>query len=514
MHRKDNKKQGQNFGKHGSRKSAFKGKRREDKGGRPRRERKPSSQTRSLESYTPVSWSPKGEAVYMQGSRRMLLWGGIPKEKAFYRSIHRGQNQSLLEFAYSKQPHVERIEATCKHYDRCGGCPFMHMTPKGQHEAKLQLLRSHLQEHGLEEYTPDHMHMGDDRFFRHQVKLVVSEEEGKMIIGVRNRRNRLVPIPDCEVITPTLQSITKKLAHKLIYRSKKPFDQKLFAYSSENQVGLRYIVARQSMTTGDVHLCFVATHPKHDYDELATWLISGKFPVTGVSLHINQEEGNAIFARTESGFIRSEVLRGERTLTETINGLSYQIGVGDFFQVNPPIAAQLQTDLLQHAQRFSKKPMVDLYCGVGFFSLALAKKFGHVLGIEGISSAIRRAKDNSLENKCKSDFFSGQVEDIIDRHFERLLHPFVVVDPARRGLEESVVQKLHHYAPSAIAYISCSPRSFADDVSKFLSLGWRVTSIQAYDMIPNSAHIEIFAMLEPSAGHLQQYRKPLRKVVR
>ena len=166
------------------------------------------------------------------------------------------------------------------------------------------------------------------------------------------------------------------------------------------------------------------------------------------------------------------------------------------------------------AKNFSTKPMVDLYCGVGFFSLALSREFGSVLGIEGIASAIRRAKDNALENKCKAHFFAGQVEDIIDVHFERLLHPFVVVNPARRGLEDSVVEKLHHYAPSAIAYISCSPRSFADDVAKFISLGWRVTSIQAYDMIPSSAHIEIFAILEPSSLHLQQYRKPLRKVVR
>ena len=142
------------------------------------------------------------------------------------------------------------------------------------------------------------------------------------------------------------------------------------------------------------------------------------------------------------------------------------------------------------------------------------KEFGNVIGIEGIGGAILRAKDNAAINSLKAKFFAGQVEELIDKKLSRLEHPFIVVDPARRGLEKGVISLLHKYAPCAVAYISCSPRSMAEDLAQFVSLGWRVTSIRAYDMIPNSAHIEMLAILEPDPNLLVRYRKPLRKVVR
>ena len=182
--RRDEKKKSTN--RKASRESRFKGKRREDRKGRHAKD--PRDNKPKLQLYTPKSWSPKGEAVYMDGRRRMLLWGGIPKEPAFYRLIHRGQNQSMFDFVYSKNPHPERIEGTTS--AQCSCCPLMHMTPKGQHDAKLQMLRSHLQEHGLEEHTPTEMHMGNNRLFRYQVKLVVAEEDGKMMTR-KTRKTKL-----------------------------------------------------------------------------------------------------------------------------------------------------------------------------------------------------------------------------------------------------------------------------------------------------------------------------------
>ena len=134
--------------------------------------------------------------------------------------------------------------------------------------------------------------------------------------------------------------------------------------------------------------------------------------------------------------------------------------------------------------------------------------------IEGVAGAIRRARNNAANNHLKADFSAGIVDDLIDDKLSRLDRPFVVVDPARRGLERYVIDALHKYLPCAIAYISCSPRSLSEDLECFVSLGWKVVSIRAYDMIPNSAHVEMMAILEPSSSLLSQFRKPIRKVVR
>ena len=389
----------------------------------------------------------------------------------------------------------------------------MHLSDEGQKKAKLSLLRQALAAQELEVHCPEEIYTDTQLKFRHQIKLVVSEDRGNVKVGVRNRRNRLAAIPNCEVVTKQLKLIGKRLAHKIIAHSKKQGSERLLAYSNEYQTGLRYIVARQSFHTKNIHLCLVATHSKSLYTDFANWLVDGNLPVTGVSIHLNEEEGNAIFERTESGYIRSEVLRGNRCIEEVVNGIHYQVGVGDFFQVNPVVAGAIQRDLIALAQPFKTQPMVDLYCGVGFFSLALAKEFGHVIGIEGIGGAIRRAKDNALNNKLKADFYAGKVEELIERKLIALERPFVVIDPARRGLEEGVIELLDKIAPCAIAYVSCSPRSFAEDIRKFIALGWDVADIKSYDMIPHSAHVEILALLIPDPKRVKEHRKPKRRIV-
>ena len=461
----------------------------------------------------PVSWSPKGEAVIMEGNKRFLLWGGIPNEKALFRSVHKGQNQDILEFVGTKTPHSTRITPICEHYTRCGGCPFMHMRDVGQHNAKLSLLHKHLAKKGLLEHAPSSIYSDMSLRFRHQTKLVVTSEEGSLQVGVRNRRNDVASIPNCEVITKQLKLLNKRLAHKIIEMSKGNPEDRIYAYEGEGKPGLRYVVMRQSLSNQGTHVCFVATHPRKSYQQLAEWLMTSNIPISGVSLHINTEEGNAIFSKNNKGQIAYELLRGTETIEETVNGITYEIGPGDFFQVNPRVAGKLQEDLLVHARRFADHPMVDLYCGVGFFSLALSKEFNHVIGIEGVEGSIIRARNNAINNQLKAEFFAGVVDDVLDDNIAKLNRPFVVVDPARRGLESFVIDSLHQHLPCAIAYISCSPRSFAEDIADFVSRGWKVSSMQAYDMIPNSAHVEMMALLEPSESLQSQFRKPRRKIV-
>jgi len=472
---------------------------------------RPKGRFRILE---PQSWSPKGEAVYQDGEHRVLIWSGIPQEKAKHRLVHRGENQTLMEYVKANKPHRSRIEPSCTHYTPCGGCPLMHMNQEGQKAAKLSLLQQRLSSVGLEKYAPGDIFSMEKEQYRHQIKLVVTEEKGAMKNGVRNRRNQVAPIPNCEVVTTQLKLVAKKLAHALIRRSNGPQDKRIFAYSAENPTGLRYIVARQSSHTGNILLCFVATHKHPGYDELADWLLDMPLPVTGISIHINKEEGNAIFSRSLKGDIRSEILRGSKTIQERSNGLIYRIGVGDFFQVNPRVAAQLQRDLLRVAEPYKDQSMVDLYCGVGYFSLMLARSFGKVMGIEGIGGAIERAKDNALLNGVKADFFAGRVEELLEKKVMRLESPFVVVDPARRGLEEGVTEQISRLLPSALVYISCSPKSLAQDLAAFQELGWNIQSIQAYDMIPQSAHIEMMAFLLPANILKTKYRKPRRQIIR
>ena len=160
--------------------------------------------------------------------------------------------------------------------------------------------------------------------------------------------------------------------------------------------------------------------------------------------------------------------------------------------------------------------MVDLYCGVGFFSLALAKAHGHVIGVEFLAGAVERARENASLNGLKARFFSDDVADGLPRLHEMLRRkrPFVVVDPARRGLEEDVVDEIIALNPAGLAYISCNPRTFARDIKQFLDHGFILDSMKAYDMIPQSAHVEQFAiLLPPDSTEKGRPKPPKRRIV-
>ena len=159
-----------------------------------------------------------------------------------------------------------------------------------------------------------------------------------------------------------------------------------------------------------------------------------------ISLHFNQERGNAIFSRDENGRIGFRMLAGPQVIEEKVNDITYRIGAGDFFQVNPAVATRLQQDVIALANQYHGHPMVDLYCGVGFFTLGLARHHSTVLGIELLAGAVERAKENASLNGLRSKFISSPVQDILPKFQNKWIHPFVIVDPARRGLESGVIE--------------------------------------------------------------------------
>jgi 23S rRNA (uracil1939-C5)-methyltransferase len=316
------------------------------------------------------------------------------------------------------------------------------------------------------------------------------------------------------VVTPKLRKLQKKISHALIKASKKP-ESEVKAHTSERPYGLRYVVARQSKHTGNVLLCFVVTDYSEEYEEIANRLVDSHFGVVSVSLHFNKEPGNAIFSRNERGYIGHHVLAGGKVIEERVNGLRYRIGVGDFFQVNPTVAAHLQDEVVAASMEYHGQPVVDLYSGVGFFALALSRKHETVLGVEQLSGAVERANENATLNGMRTKFISSPVEDTLDQFKKGWRHPFIVIDPARRGLEAGVSDAIQEMNPCAIAYVSCNPRTLAKDVREFAEKGWRIKSLKAYDMIPQSSHTECMVLLEsPNRDEQKNSRKPLRWVCR
>ncbi|MFT5682507.1 MAG: 23S rRNA (uracil1939-C5)-methyltransferase [Myxococcota bacterium] len=465
---------------------------------------------------TPEAWVPRGEAVITRGRRRLLIWGGIPGEQAIVRIYRQGQHQDMGRFLEpARQPHPLRREPPCDKYTLCGGCPLMHLTTPGQHRARLALIRYALREYGLEAHTPKSVVSSPDgdEGYRHVVKVVIGySDRGSLRLGALGRDSHtIVPIPKCNVATEKLRLVMGSLAHHILNLEIQPYDTK------RDRGVLRYAVIRQSRSTGEILLTLVAGRKDRILGELVEAVSTQNPDIAAIHLHLNDIEGNSIFDRDEDGRVGVLPMRGNMVIEDELGGIKMQIGPGDFFQINPAMADVIVADVLEAFAGDRDRPAIDLYSGVGGFALALGKAHGWSLGIEGITSAVTRARANARLNRISAEFIAGDVVDVLPDVKTRLngRAPVVVVDPARRGLEAGVIEGLLDLAPARIAYLSCNPRTMARDMAAFVEAGWSIQSVKAYDMFPQTAHIETLAILTPAdAPPPVTRRAPRRKVIR
>jgi len=462
----------------------------------------------------PERWMPRGEVETSWGGRPLVIWQGIPGEKALVRVEHQGLNQILGRWAGSPEPHPHRVEPVCDKYTTCGGCPLMHLDAHGQADARRQLVRQGLDEAGLTDVRVGTFHKspGKLRDFRHVIKVAVGySDSGRIRIGAWGRRNRhVIPIPDCHVATPGLRRVMAAFAHHVIDMDIHPFDP------ITDRGVLRVAVMRASRTTGEVLVTLVAGRHVRELDMLAERLATSCNEVAGVWLHINDGPGNAIFSRGDTGVVGVKPLVGKPTIDEIQNGVSYKVGSGDFFQTNPALAEVLSARTIEQLRLEAGHAFVDLYCGVGGLALQGAKITGWALGVEEVEGAVTRAKEAARQNKIQAEFTAGRVEEVLPEVKKRLAgrSPVLTVNPARRGLEPGVVEAIVDLKPRRIAYISCNPRAMGRDLALFQAAGFEIGEVEMFDMFPNTAHVECLVVLESTQEMTSERRGPQRRIVR
>lgn len=464
---------------------------------------------------TPQRWLPRGEAMVQGKRKQLVLWNAIPGEPSIVHLFHEGMHQDLGRVLRpAGRPHPWRRDPPCDRFNVCGGCPLMHMVPEGQTDARLSLVREALAEHGLQPYAPTSI-VGSpdgDRDFRYVARLAVGRsDEGHLRVGAYGRgSHHVVPIPECLVTTPLIRQAMKVVAHHVRALEIYPFEP-------EKERGLlRHFVLRESRLTHELLVTVVAARKLPILWQLAEELASGLNAVAGVHLHVNDGPGNAIFLRDSQGTGETTRMRGKDTIEEGLCGLRLKVGPSDFYQTNPGMAEVIVQDIVSMLDEYPESPAVDLYCGVGGISLALARRHGYAFGVEVLPGAVERARENASHNRLSAEFAAGEVADLLPDIQRRLggTAPVVNVDPARRGLEPAVIDGIRALEPALLTYLSCNPRTLARDLAEFVSHGWRVDELRAYDMFPQTSHVELLARLSPPEPPSAARRPPRRKVVR
>lgn len=191
-------------------------------------------------------------------------------------------------------------------------------------------------------------------------------------------------------------------------------------------------------------------------------------------------------------------IEGRSHVKEVVNGVSYLVSPTAFFQTNVGAAGELVRLVVEEIG--AAKTVLDLYCGSGLFSLALARAGARVTGVEENRQAIKDAEANARLNRLPDGqvrFIAGRVEDELARLSIRMQPDTIVLDPPRQGcpprVRSAVFEQLR---PSRVVYVSCNPEALATELPGILRAGYRVKRVQAVDMFPHTNHIETVVAFE------------------
>lgn len=214
--------------------------------------------------------------------------------------------------------------------------------------------------------------------------------------------------------------------------------------------------------------------------------------VVGVETARNPAEG-------EQWELDHQIVRGEQELTITVDTHTYHLDTRSFFQVNRHLLGTMLRLVSAHASLVKNRRIaIDLYGGVGFFTLPLAQLFERVTMVEGSSVSARYARKNVPKNV-------KVVDAPVERHVEKLpAADFVFLDPPRAGARQEVIRTIGERTREMITYLSCDPVTFARDANRLAAAGWNLAALDLLDLFPNTHHVETLGRFERADGqHVQ-----------
>ncbi|MEG1918581.1 MAG: 23S rRNA (uracil(1939)-C(5))-methyltransferase RlmD, partial [Oscillospiraceae bacterium] len=356
-------------------------------------------------------------------------------------------------------PH--RIPPSCPHFGQCGGCDFLHMDYAAELTAKHQRVEDALRRIGGSDVAVEEI-LGAEHPLHYRNKSQYPVSKDGEIGFFRARTHQVVPVERCLIGSHAADLTVAAVGDYLRAYQVPAYDE------TTNQGLLRHVYVRTN-GAGESLCCLLVNGAALPHEDELVELLRAAVPqLAGVVLGINRKAGNGILGH------RYRTLWGQDFLMDSLCGLDFKLSVPSFYQVNREQAERLYHKALDFAALTGQETVLDLYCGIGTITLALAQKAKQVIGAELIAAAIHDAEGNARRNGIENvSFLCGDAAEIAVRLTEEGLHPDVVtVDPPRKGLTEETVNAVAALAPSRIVYVSCDPATLARDVKRFAALGY------------------------------------------
>jgi len=421
------------------------------------------------------SMSLEGKGITHIDGKAVFVGGALPGEKVMfkYTAINRKFDEAYVDEVLEASE--DRVEPGCPHFQICGGCSMQHMAVENQIHHKQKAMLDALEHIG--KVTPETVFepmVGDHWGYRRKARLGVRHvrKKNKVLVGFRERSGGfLADIDSCKVLHPSVgEKLTDFQDLIMQMEAKETIPQIEVAVGDEATA----LVFRHLEPLNDKDLQLLIEFGKtHDFQIY----LQPKGPTT---VHCVWPENPGLFY--EHPEFDTKVMFAPQ----------------DFFQVNSSINRKMVPRAVELLELDGSQKVLDLFCGLGNFTLPIAKNAAEVVGVEGDNIMVQRAKQTALDNGISntSYFAFDLTADVKSEPWMKQKYDRILLDPPRSGAKE-VIEQFGKLGASRIVYVSCHPGTLARDAEELVSKqGYHLVGAGVMDMFPHTAHVESIAVFE------------------
>ncbi|WP_086983072.1 23S rRNA (uracil(1939)-C(5))-methyltransferase RlmD [Vibrio aphrogenes] len=408
----------------------------------------------------------QGVGIAYYENKPMFIDGALPKETVVVQVMEQKSKFSRGKLISIQQASAQRIEPFCPHYHHCGGCNMQHLDHETQIAHKAQSLQSLLTKFAHDDVQMSESIVSQTKGYRRRARISVlfDNKQQKLLFGFRKKASKdIANITDCPVLEPELNQLLPEIKTVLSH-----FDN------------LRAL--------GHVEVVFDGQHK--------AMLLRHTAPLTASEnqrlVAFGRQHDLTVYWLGNEG--KLECLIGEPLqCVETGNKINFL--PTDFIQVNQSVNEKMVKQAVNWLAITKTDRILDLFCGLGNFSLAVARQAHTVVGVEGIQAMVDRAKENAQLNQLENiEFYQADLEqDLTRAPWAKQAFDKVLLDPARAGAA-GIIDKMAELGAKQIVYVSCNPTTLARDSGSLQKQGYRLAKFAMMDMFPHTSHLESMAL--------------------
>lgn len=417
-----------------------------------------------------------GAGIAQHQGKVVFIPGALPAENVQVQLTEQKKNYARAKLITVDTPSAERVTPLCPHYHVCGGCDLQHMSLAGQREHKSAALIDIMAKFAGAAGELSPALTGDGWHYRRRARLatVFDKNTKQLSLGFRAASSsNVVAISQCPVLAKPLSDLIVPFAKLLNQLSTKASLGHLELIEADNG---HFAVLRITKALNDKDLAKLSAFAEQHQIHICLQDNDGQFQGVGAELVLPVYQ-----------------LLKDKTESDTV---SLSFTPGNFVQINGQINKAMVEQALAWLAPKAGERILDLFCGMGNFSLPLAKMGADVIGVEGVAEMVSQARDNALANGLENlTFYHG------DLSADLSLEPWMgkidklLLDPARVGAFDSL-QWLKKMKPRKVVYVSCNPASLGRDSAVLLERGYQLQQLGLIDMFPQTHHIEAMALFE------------------